>query len=150
MIAKIPDAVNLILSDARGVYIPRDFVTDNYKVAVDHCKAWNITQEDAEILASGPDHEFYWETWDTVLSNAQYTDEEGNKYVLSQDGDLWAFCYERMTEEEKSNFGMDDPMENGKRYCAENSISECKAEIDRLLTVLNMHDNTPASWAKID
>jgi len=42
-----------------------------------------------------------------------------------------------------------DPMENGKRYCAENSIAECKAEIDRLLTVLNMRDNTPASWAKM-
>ena len=43
-----------------------------------------------------------------------------------------------------------DPMENGKRYCAENSITECKAEIDRLLIVLNMKDNTPASWAKLD
>ena len=42
-----------------------------------------------------------------------------------------------------------DPMENGKRYCAENSITECKAEIDRLLIVLNMKDNTPASWAKL-
>lgn len=108
MIAKIPDAVNLILSDARGVYIPRDFVTDGYnKVAVDHCKAWGIEDEDAEILAAGPDHEYYWETWDEVLSSAQYVDKEGNKYFLWQDGDLWAFCYERMTKEEKSNFGME-------------------------------------------
>lgn len=30
MTNKIPNAVTLILSDARGVYIPRDFVTDNY------------------------------------------------------------------------------------------------------------------------
>lgn len=43
-----------------------------------------------------------------------------------------------------------DPMENGKRYCAENSIAECKAEIDRLLSVLGMKDNTPASWAKLE
>lgn len=108
MAHKIPDAVTLILSDARGVYIPRDFVTDTYnKVDVDHCKAWNITQEDAEILASGPDHEYYWGTWDDVLNHACYTDDKGNKYFLSQDGDLWAFCYERMTEEEKSNFWMD-------------------------------------------
>ena len=104
----IPDAVTLILSDARGVYIPRDFVTDTHnKVDVDHCKAWQINPDDATILASGPDHECYWETWDTVLSNARYTDEEGNEYFLSQDGDLWAICYERMTDEEKSNFGME-------------------------------------------
>lgn len=105
----IPDAVTLILSDARGIYIPRDFVTDKYnEIAVDHCAAWGISEEDAEILASGPDHEYYWETWEDVLSYAQYTDEEGNKYFLSQDGDLWAFCYDRMTDEEKSNFGVDD------------------------------------------
>ena len=42
-----------------------------------------------------------------------------------------------------------DPMENGKRYCAENSIIECKAEIDRLLIVLNTKDNTPTSWSKL-
>lgn len=106
--SNIPSAITLILSDARGVYIPRDFVTDGCgEIAVDHCKAWGIGKEDAEILASGPDHEFYWGTWDDVLSNAQYVDEEGNKYFLSQDGDLWALCYDRMTEEEKSNFGME-------------------------------------------
>lgn len=104
----IPDAVTLILSDARGVYIPRDFVTDKYnEIIVVHCKAWGIKDEDAEILASGPDHEYYWETWDDVLNYACYTDEEGNKYFLSQDGDLWAFCYDRMTDEEKSNFEME-------------------------------------------
>ena len=109
MIAKIPDVVTLILSDTRGVYIPRDFVTDDYnELAVDHCKAWQIKPDDASILASGPNHEYYWETWDDVLNYAQYIDEEGNKYFLSQDGDLWAFCHDRMTDEEKSNFGMDD------------------------------------------
>jgi len=105
----IPDAVTLILSDARGVYIPRDFATDNYnEIAVDHCAAWGISKEDASILASGPDHEFYWETWDDVLNYAKYTDEKGNEYCLSQDGDLWALCYDRMTDEEKRNFGMCD------------------------------------------
>ena len=108
MIAKIPDAVTLILSDARGVYIPRDFVTDNYnEVAVDHCSAWGIKEEDVAILASGPDHEFYWETWDDVLDYAHYVDEEGNKYFLSQGGDLWALCYDRMTDEEKRDFEME-------------------------------------------
>ena len=104
----IPDAVTMILSDARGVYIPRDFVTDNYnEIAVDHCRAWGIGKEDAEILAANPDHDLYWETWDAVLDYAQYVDKEGNKYFLSQDGDLWALCYDRMTDEEKSHFEME-------------------------------------------
>ena len=42
-----------------------------------------------------------------------------------------------------------DPMENMSKYCAENSIAECKAEIDRLLQALNMKSNAPAEWAKL-
>lgn len=57
-------AVTLILSDARGVYIPRDFVTDEYnEVAKDHCKAWGINLDDALLLALGPETDFYWDFW---------------------------------------------------------------------------------------
>ena len=43
-----------------------------------------------------------------------------------------------------------DPMENMRKYCAENTIAECKTEIDRLLQVLNMKSNAPSEWAKLD
>lgn len=43
-----------------------------------------------------------------------------------------------------------DPMENMRKYCAENTIAECKSEIDRLLQVLNMKSNAPREWAKLD
>lgn len=42
----IPNAVTLILSDARGIYIPSDFVTGNYnEIAWEHCKAWGLNAE---------------------------------------------------------------------------------------------------------
>ena len=41
-------------------------------------------------------------------------------------------------------------LENMRKYCAEDTIAECKAEIDRLLLVLNMKSNAPSEWAKLD
>ncbi len=42
-----------------------------------------------------------------------------------------------------------DPMENGKTFCTELTMSEAKRAVDDLLVVLNMRDNTPKSWAKL-
>ena len=105
------DAVTFILSDARGIYIPRDFICDDYNdVAIEHCKAWGLTEDNKEywIDAADPDSDWYWEAWDWILSNAEYIDADGNKYFLHQDGDLWGLCFDRMTEEEKQNFGLED------------------------------------------
>jgi len=104
------DAVNLILSDARRIYIPRDFLTDNQnQIAWKHCAAWGLTKLNSLhwIMATDPDSGFYWEDWDWILNNAKYTDKEGNVYRLYQDGDLWGLCYDKMTDEEKKNFGME-------------------------------------------
>jgi len=104
------DAVVLILSDARGVYIPRDFLTDNHNEIVwKHCEAWGLTEanKDFWIEATDPTYENYWEDWEWILNNAKYTTEEGDVYRLCQDGDLWALCYDKMTNEEKENFGME-------------------------------------------
>ncbi len=104
------NAVTLILSDARGIYIPRDFLCDDdNQIAWSHCAAWGLNETNMRHWDSAvyPDHEHYWEDWDWILNNAKYTDEEGNVYRLHQDGDLWGLCYERMTDEEKKNFGME-------------------------------------------
>lgn len=111
MTQKKLEAVTLILSDARGIYIPRDFVCDdNNEIATGHCAAWGLTDANKEqwSAAANPDDERYWEAWDWILNNAQYKDEDGNVYTLHQDGDLWGLCVERMTDEEKRNFGFDD------------------------------------------
>jgi len=85
--------MNLLLSDSRGVYIPRDFA--------DFGTHWDsVKAEDLEILAAGPDHEHYWDAWDDVLRSATYTDGNDNVWHLSQDGDLWAVCPDLMTDEE--------------------------------------------------
>lgn len=104
-------AVTLILSDSRGIYIPRDFLCDNYnEIAFDHCKAWGLTADNFHWWqdAADSENEGYWEAWEWILNNAEYTDDEGNKYCLHQDGDLWALCYGKMTQEERHNFGFDD------------------------------------------
>ena len=101
------DAVLLILSDARGIYIPRDFVTDSYnEIATEHCEKWGISPSDAAVLRD-PENEFYWDTWDFVLQTAEYKTEGGDIYRLMQDGDLWGYCFEKMTDAEKENFGFD-------------------------------------------
>lgn len=94
----------LLLSDARGIYIPRDFAS-GFNFDED---GWQgVSTEDLEVL-SDPHHEDYWETWDAVLSNASYFDKPSGKvYHLHQDGDLWALSFESMTEEERINFGWD-------------------------------------------
>lgn len=95
--------VELLLSDARGIYIPRDFASD--------CTGWdNISDQDRKILETGPEHELYWDTWNDVLSEASFTDDFGKVWQLWQDGDLFIFCSELMSDEEHENlFGEPRP-----------------------------------------
>lgn len=75
----------LWLSDARGVYIPRDFANS----FTDRAK-WVQGVDDATwaILEAGPDHDEYWDAWTDVCDNATVTD--GSTVCrLYQDGDLW-------------------------------------------------------------
>ena len=101
------NAIVLLLDSARCVYIPRDFVTDQFgELNSDRIEKWGIEHKDAEILVAGPEHDLYWETWDDVMGYAECT-VDGDKYILQQDGDLWAICVNRMSTEEKQNFGFD-------------------------------------------
>jgi hypothetical protein len=89
--------IEILLSDNRGVYIPRDFA--------DFGGNWDsVTAEDIEILQAGPDTEGYWDAWDAVTRDASYTDEKGNVWRLYQDGDLFAYCEELMDDEEYEDF----------------------------------------------
>lgn len=80
-----PDTM-LWLSDARGIYIPRDFAT-SFKDR--SASVANVTDEEWRVLEAGPDHEDYWEVWSDVEQNTVVTDEHGVKYRLYQNGDLW-------------------------------------------------------------
>ena len=102
--------LSLLLLDARGIYIPRDFVTgcaieckeEDRQAAIDG-KAWQGINAADVISCMNPEDEYYWEAWDSILSNVYWIDENGNRWQLHQDGDLWAYCEELMTDEEKAN-----------------------------------------------
>ena len=97
----IKSGIDLLLNGARGVYVPQNFV-ECFDMG-----DWHLSDDDIKDL-SDPNNEFYWDAWESVLNNAYFVDEEGNKWTLYQDGDLWAICYELMTEEELNNFGFND------------------------------------------
>lgn len=94
----------LLLSSARGIYVPRDFAQD-FNFAQD---GWQgVSPEDLATLAD-PENDWYWETWEAVLNNAYHINKDtGRTYRLYQDGDLWAVCHDHMTAEEKLNFDME-------------------------------------------
>lgn len=74
----------LLVSDSYGIYVPQVFA-ENFG------ENWSLEEEDLKILKEGPDHEWYWETWEIVLNNARSTcKEDGKEYWTQQDGDLWA------------------------------------------------------------
>ena len=93
--------VQLLLSDARGVYIPRDFV-EGFDLS-----KWQGIPEWAARACADPESEGYWEGWNEILSSAVYVADDGRKFTLHQDGDLWALCIDHMTKEERDNFGFE-------------------------------------------
>lgn len=91
------ESMMLLLSDNRGTYIPRDFVTEFDLSRFDGIKAGDA------MICANPDHEHYWDAWQAILDEATFT-HGGHVYRLHQDGDLWAICSELMTNEEYSQF----------------------------------------------
>jgi hypothetical protein len=95
------DKMFLLLSDARGVYIPA-----NFKECFD-MKRWNVKDSDSADISS-VDNEFYWEAWDSVLNSAFFIATESDdmmkgKWTLYQNGELWAI-HESFTDEEWEDF----------------------------------------------
>ena len=93
-------AVVLLLSDARGIYIPRDFVQSF------NMKEWHVNEIDVNAY-NDPENESYLDSWDSILNDTFFIDKGGNKYQLWQEGDLWAYCYDLMTDEEKQKMGFE-------------------------------------------
>ena len=98
------NAVIHLLNSARGVYIPQNFC-EGFDLP-----SWGLDPESwaVKTCLSGPETDDYWDAWEEILNKAVCKDSDGNEYTLHQDGDLWAVCYERMTAEEKANFGWDE------------------------------------------
>ena len=81
----LPETAVHYLDSARGVYIPQNFA----EIVKRDCVA-NVTDEEWAILEAGPDHEWYWDTWNAVEGKAVLTDPTTHEqFTLYQDGDLW-------------------------------------------------------------
>lgn len=93
-------AVILFCDGSSGIYIPKRFAEE-----VDKQYLTGVTQEDLDGLAD-PEDTYYWDNWEYVYNNALFT-FEGDEYYLYQSDDLWLLCFDRMTDEEKRNFGFD-------------------------------------------
>ena len=90
----------LLMDGNRGIYIPKNFSEFDMQ-------KWHVNKSVAEKLNDVYSVD-YWDTWDYVLDSAYYIDDNGNKWELWQDGDLWGICYDLLTDEEKENFGFDN------------------------------------------
>ena len=87
----------LILSDARGVYIPRDFSEIYGDVFSYEGLSNGYTYQDAlNVITQGPTQEWYWEAWDAILQSARH--ERYPHLVLYQDGDVF-LCTNEFIEE---------------------------------------------------
>jgi len=76
----------LVLLDTHGVYIPQLWCSD---LDQEQAKAIGANWNDVEACKHGPDHEWYWEAWQSILDGVSVTDEHGTTWTLYQDGDLW-------------------------------------------------------------
>ncbi len=92
-----PSGQCLLIDSRHGIYVPKRFAED-----FDHSKWQGLDKVDWNVLKN-PDHEWYWEEWETVLNNGTCL-QDRYTYRLHQDGDLWAYCDELMSDEEYENF----------------------------------------------
>ena len=74
----------MLLSDWHGQYIPQEFA----KEYGEQCKG--IDWADMQCLLTGPDHPYYWDTWDSIEQNAILVAKDGTEYTLYLNNDLWA------------------------------------------------------------
>ena len=86
---------NLFLDSNRGIYIPQHFAE-----MIDPQDWTGIDVEDLEVLKTGPDHESYWDAWQSVLDHAETKDG----CVLHQDGDLWLVARDKAVEDLNAYF----------------------------------------------
>jgi hypothetical protein len=79
----------LLVSDANGIYIAQMFC----KVYASYITNASEVGEDLQTCLNGPDDEFYWEAWENLINNVQFSNDKGEKYTignLGESGDLWA------------------------------------------------------------
>lgn len=72
-----------LVNSAFGQYLPQAFV-EQYDY-----REWHIKKRDYAIILDGPDNPDYWDTWNSIENYAFRIDEEGVRWTLCHDEDLW-------------------------------------------------------------
>ncbi len=84
---KTIEDVVLLADSHHGVYIPQQ-VVQQY---LDH-PMWDwskVSKEDIDSVLSGPNDEWYWEAWDSIMGTVIVTDDQGTRYNIMYNEDLW-------------------------------------------------------------
>jgi hypothetical protein len=76
-----------IIDGAHGIYIPQVWAK---RYGVQAVISANVDEEDVRILLSGPDEEFYWESWESVLDDYSH-EVNGVKHYIYQQDDLFEY-----------------------------------------------------------
>lgn len=77
----------LLIDSNQGIYIPQSFAR-SYGHYLPADQAENLA-----ILLQGPDHDEYWDAWESVEGCELLPNEKGQRFTLFQGGgapDLWA------------------------------------------------------------
>lgn len=77
----------LLVDEVNGVNIPKIFC----ERAAHYADSWQMSRGDMEICMGGPEEEFYWEAWESIINQAKMTDSQGREWRLWQDGSLFAY-----------------------------------------------------------
>ena len=91
--------MELLVDGHHGVYVPQVFAE-----TVDLKLFAGISDEDIQTVLAGPDAEWYWDAWTGILDRAEYRDSDGNLWLLHQNGDLWLYSPDLMSETELEDF----------------------------------------------
>ena len=100
-------AVNLLLNSAHGWFIPHLFVTDAHGNLDElFCEMWGLGEENKTFWDPllDPECHGYCDAWCWVLDNAIYMEgEHAYRLFHDENGDLFSYCLEKMTEDEKQD-----------------------------------------------
>lgn len=90
------NGIVLIVNDSEGIYIPKNFVK--------RFEGWEGIESEWIEDCLNVDNEYYWDSWNNILDNAYFIAKDGHVWRLHQDGDLFAVCYELISDSDYYNF----------------------------------------------
>ncbi len=86
----------VLIDSATGIYLPQEFGEAFGEYIINR----KDLSEDLETLRD-PEHEWYWEAWDSVLSSTILKGDDGTLYhlTLTENGDLLAIPDDEQVED---------------------------------------------------